>query len=95
MRSSIDEMLLLVLEMSYYYQRMVENANLYLENFMTSLLSRRKYVPMDSACFLMVRYADSLGKSTSDLTTMDMYNFSKWSQKRNAKKHKETTNVKP
>lgn len=51
---------------------------------MTSLVSKpskHKYVPIDNACFLIVRYADSLGKSTSDLCTIDMYRFAAWVRK--------------
>ena len=49
-----------------------------------------KHIVMDSACFLMVRYADELGKSTAELSTIDMYNFAKWVRKHNERinKHK-------
>jgi len=50
-----------------------------------------EYIVMDSACFLMVRYADELGKSTAELSTIDMYNFAKWVRKHNERinKHKQ------
>ena len=38
--------------------------------------------------FLLVQYADSLRKSTSDLTTTDMYKFSKWCRSTHDKRSK-------